>query len=663
MKVSDIAKKLNLSIKEIRDKATDLGFAISQKSNTMSDKKAKEFIDRVMAEKGISPQKKSEDIGVAEEVVSNIIQIPEILTVKELSEKMNLPVTKVITELMKNGVMASLNESIDFETAAIIGEILGFDIRHLEKETLIKRVNKFEGEKQLRPPVITIIGHVDHGKTSLIDHIRRTNVVASESGGITQHIGAYQVEKGKRKITILDTPGHEAFSAMREHGVRITDVAVLVVAADDGVKPQTIESINFAREAGVPLLVAINKIDKPGANIEKTKGELAELGLISEDWGGSTVMAHISAKTGQGIDELIDLVLLVADMKKIESYLDVPANGFVIESHLSTNQGPLTTVLVRDGILHVGDSFTVGSTVYGKIRSMVDFRGKKVKEARPSDPVQVSGLSMLPQYGDILEVTPDLNAAKEKVMKAAHDRSVKRINSVSGLAQASARIQSGEMKELKLIIKVDVAGSLQAIRDSLGKLQFEEVRIKIVNDGVGEINESDIKLASASGAYLVGFRVDVGVNAKNLLESNAITVETFTIIYELIDAVILAATGAMEAEVEEVQIGRGKVLKIFKDSKRDKIIGIRVEDGFFEREKKIIFTRNGEVVAEGKIITMKKGDDDIATAKKSTETGVRVMFKNQGVETDSSESRIVIKEDDQVVVYKSEKKKKELTRL
>lgn len=660
IKISDIARKTGMTVKEVRDKAHQLNYAVSQKSGTMNDKVAKEFIEILLKEK--RPQVAVS--AVAEEAPDeSVVVIPDIITVKDFSEKASVPVTRVMTELMKNGVMASINESIDFDTAAIIGEILGIKI---EKEGKVHQKTKaydlVDMVKTVRPPVITIIGHVDHGKTSLLDYIRRANVVSTESGGITQHIGAYQVERGGRAMTFLDTPGHEAFSAMREHGVRITDIAVLVVAADDGVKPQTIESVRFARDAGVPIVVAINKIDKPDANLEKTKGQLAEIDIIGEEWGGSTILAPVSAKTGQGVDELLDLILLVADMKKIEAVTNVPASGFVIESHLSTKQGPVVTTLVRDGVLHLGDAITIGKNVWGKIRSMTDYKGRKIKEAHPSDPVQIAGLSGLPEYGEVLEVKADLGTAKEYVAKMQKDNSIKRIQGAGGLASISAKVQSGECKELPLIVKVDVFGSLQAIRDALAKLQYQEVRIKIISDGIGDVSESDIKLAQASDAFIVAFRVDLNQNARNMMKDSTVQYETFSVIYELIDKITLALSGMLETEVLETETGRGRVLKIFKDSKRDKIIGIRIQDGQFAKESKIVFERGEEIIAEGKIISLQKGEDEVSSAGKGVDCGVRIVFNARPAEGDE-ERKIVIKEDDEVRVYKKEQKKKELTAL
>jgi len=661
MKISDIAKKLNISIKDVRDRAKELNFSIAQKSNTMSDKKAKEFIDLIQKNIVVSEnvdEIKQEEVKEEEQAVS----IPDVISVKDFAEKLELPITKVMTELIKNGVMASLNENIDFETAEIVGEYLGFKIKNLAEVegNKSKKEDRVVGKKKkIRPPVITIIGHVDHGKTKLLDYIRKTSVIEEESGGITQRIGAYQIERKKRKITFIDTPGHAAFSAMREHGVRITDVAVLVVAADDGVMPQTKESVNFAREAGVPIVVAINKIDKPDANIEKTKRELADIGLVSEEWGGNTVMGNISAKTGQGVDELLDLILLVADMKKLESYIDIPANGFVIESKIDPGRGPVASVLVRDGVLKVGDAVTIGRGVWGKIKSMNDYKKKRLKEANPSDPVRISGLSAVPKFGDLLEVCGSLVEAKAKIEQYRKESSFKKIQQiVFSLSNASEAVRSGSLRELRLVIKADFMGSLKAIRDSLENMKFEEVSLKIISDGVGDINDSDVKMAQAVDAIILGFRVEISSNAKRLLENNKVSVETFDIIYELIDKVVLTLSGLLEMEEEEVEIGKGQVLKIFKDSARDKILGTRVNVGKFEKDTIIRIYRNEEFIAEGKAVNLKEGDKTINMAEKGKEFGLNVVFK-----TEMEGTKVKIEEGDRVVAFRKQQKKKELTSI
>ncbi len=564
--------------------------------------------------------------------------------------------TRVITELMKSGVIASINENIDFETAEIVGEYLGFKVKKTKEENVDQKKSNYSGSKKtIRPPVITIIGHVDHGKTTLLDYIRKTNVAGGESGGITQHIGSYQIERNKRKITFIDTPGHAAFSAMREHGVRITDVAVLVVVADDGGMPQTKESINFAREAGVPIVVAINKIDKTQANIEKTKKELGDMGLIPEDWGGKTVMGGISAKTGQGVDELLDLILLVADMKKLESYIDVPANGFIIESHLSGSRGAVATVLVRDGVLKVGDSFIIGKTTFGRIRSMTDYGGKRIKEAGPSVPARISGLSATPDFGDLLEVQSSLKEAKDKIAKCVREGSVKSI-AKKNLATISSSIRSGELRELCLIIKADVAGSLKAIEDTINNMSFEEVKVKIISSGVGDITESDVKMASAADVLVIGFRVDITLGAKRLMETTGVSIEVFDVIYELIDKVTLALSGLLEAKEEIVETGDGKILKVFKDGKNDKILGVKMESGKCEKNSLVKIFRNKELFVEGRIISLRKVDKDVEEVSKGSECGMKVVFNK------ASDEKIRILEGDTVLICKKEMKIKKLTK-
>ncbi len=655
MKISDIAKKLDISIKELRKYAKELGFVIAQKSNTISDKKAKEFIETLL-DKGLVEKEEEKEETKEEEEEIRKIEVPDIITVKDFSERLKLPVTKVITELMKSGVMASINENIDFETAEIIGEYLGFEVKKEKQNTITKRQEAI-GTKKERPPVVAIIGHVDHGKTTLLDHIRKTNVVGGESGGITQHIGSYQIKRGERKITFLDTPGHEAFSAMREHGVKITDIAVLVVAADDGVKPQTKESVNFAKQAGVPIIVAINKIDKSEANIEKTKKELADIDLIPEEWGGKTIMCMISAKKGQGIEELLDLIILAADMKKPESYIDVPANGFIIESHLSGTKGAVATVLIRDGFLTPGDAFVIGDNIYGKIRSITDYSGKKIKSASPSMPVRISGLSSTPDFGELLEVKSSLKEAKGKATKSIRDFSVKRIAKKT-LADLSLSVKAGEIKELPLIIKVDVAGSLKAIEDSISNMKFEGVSTKIISSAVGDINESDVKMAQASSALVIGFRVDISPGAKVLIENSDVSVEVFGVIYELLDKIVLTLSGLLEPELEEVEIGRSKILKIFKDGKRDKILGVRLEQGKLKKEAEAKIFRDQDMICKGRIDNLKKIDKDVSEIiKKGEECGIHILINKDGAE------KIKIEEGDLVIAYAQEEKGKELKKI
>ncbi len=659
MKISDIARKFNIPIKDVRSRAKDLGFFVAQKSQTLSDRKAREFV--ALLEKESLDRSKEVDQDTqqntgAETQSKKEIVVGESITVKEFSDKMEQPVTRVITELMKNGVMASINESIDFETAAIIGEILGYDVQKSAHETIVT-AHREMGTKQVRPPVVAVIGHVDHGKTSLLDYIRTTNVVAKESGGITQHIGAYQVEKKGKKITFLDTPGHAAFSAMREHGVRITDIAILVVAADDGVKPQTKESIIFAQNAGVPIIVAMNKIDKQSINLEKVKGELADLGLVPEEWGGKTIIAPVSAKTGEGIDGLLDLILLLSDMKNIESFIDVPANGFVIESHISGSKGPLATVLVRDGILHVGDAITIGKRVHGKVRSMTNDRREKIKEAYPSMPVQITGLSDMPGFGEVLEVEDSLKDAKARILRFSRESSIKRATNTKGLSDVASSLRSGSLKELRLVVKADVVGSLKAIRDSLGSMRFEDVAVKVVSDGVGEIHESDIKMASATDALVIGFRVGISNTALPLIESTGVGVETFTVIYELIDKITLTLLGLLEPETQEVVLGKGRVLAIFKDGKKDKILGVRVEDGQFKKGSSARIMRDDTLIAQGTIVSLRQGDQDIQECGKGIECGVGIVFKL------SDEERVKILEHDSVTVYTKEKQERKLVEI
>lgn len=578
------------------------------------------------------------------EAVRQSIELPAVLMVREFAESLNLPVTEVIGALVKNGVMANINESIDFDTMAIIGDELGFEVK--EKKEEVKELKSETAKKNLRPrpPVVTVMGHVDHGKTKLLDAIRHTDVVATESGGITQHIGAYQIKiknqksKGKteeRFITFLDTPGHEAFSAMRAHGANITDIVVLVVAANDGVKPQTVEAANHAKEAGVPVVVAINKVDLPDADVAKTRRQLADIGLLSEEWGGEVPMVEVSAKQLLHINELLEMILLVADLKDLKADADLPAAGVVIESHMQAGRGPIATVLVQEGTLNVGDPMIIGQT-YGKVRIMENYLGKKISQAGPSVPARIAGLQDLPNFGDRFLAVADEKTAKEMTKT----KTIKR--KVLSIGELSKDIKEGKIKELKIVLKADVAGSLEAIKNSLKNISTEEVKINVIHEGVGDINESDINMALASDALVIGFRVKAGPEVMNLARRENIKISIYDIIYQLFDDLTAALAGLLEPEIVETEIGRLQVLAIFRAGRREQTVGGKVTSGKMERGCDIKIVRDKETIGEGKIIGLQQDKKDTNTVLENFECGLKV------------ETQTKIKEGDSLECYKKE---------
>ncbi|EKD56991.1 MAG: hypothetical protein ACD_58C00031G0001 [uncultured bacterium] len=556
-----------------------------------------------------------------------IVELPKIITVREFAETLGLPVTTVIGELMKNGIMASINESIDFETASIVGDELGFEAKLLEeiKEQEKKLTADEIAKLKPRPPVVVVLGHVDHGKTTLLDQIRKADVVSTESGGITQHIGAYQVklktkkEKLKaneeRSITFLDTPGHEAFSAMRAHGANITDIAILVVAADDGVKPQTKEAISHAKAAEIPIIVAINKIDKPGADIERVKRELADQGLNPEEWGGKTVMVPISAKQGEGIDELLELLLVTADLEELKANPDTSANGVVIESHMQAGMGPVATVLVQEGTLRTGDIAVIGDS-FGRVRRMEDYQGKIITQAQPSTPVRVAGIKEIVGFGEKMFVVDNEKEANLKVQ--SRSLRLKKL----GLYEFSEKVKSGELEQFNIVIKADVQGSIEAIRTSLNNLSSDKIKVKIIHEAVGDITESDVNLAISSEALVIGFRTKPTIAAKNLAQIKEVKISTYDIIYQLIDDITSALLGLVKPEFIEVSVGKLEVLKVFHSTKDTKIIGGKVVDGKMIKGAMAHHFHSGDKTGDGKITTLQMEQNPVAEVDKGFECGL-----------------------------------------
>jgi translation initiation factor IF-2 len=552
------------------------------------------------------------------------IKVGESLTVKELASKLSREVNEVIKKLMMLGVMATINQEIDFDTASLIASEFGVTVEELPPEvdpTVIPEIEDDPSSLLPRPPVVTVMGHVDHGKTSLLDTIRQTHVTSTEAGGITQHIGAYQVIQQGRKIVFLDTPGHEAFTSMRARGAQVTDIAILVVAADDGVMPQTIEAINHAKSAKVPIIVAINKIDKPGANPERVMQQLTEYGLVAESWGGDTIMVPVSAVKKTGISDLLEMILLVAEVQDLKANPNRPAVGTIVEAELDKGKGPVATVLVQNGTLRIGDSILAG-TAYGKVRAMTNDRGEKVKKAGPATPVEVIGLSDVPQAGDVLAVLDEKIARSiaEKRLAKTKAEAVAQAQKVT-LEDLFQQIQAGEIKDLNLLVKADVQGSIEALRQSLENLKNKEVRVIIVHSGVGAINESDVMLASASNALIIGFNVRPDANARKAAEMEKVDIRTYRVIYDAINDVEAAMTGMLAPEFREVLQGRVEVRQVFNIPK-GVVAGSYVQEGKITSTSQIRLLRNGIVIYEGKLESLRRFKDDVKEVAAGYECGI-----------------------------------------
>jgi translation initiation factor IF-2 len=536
------------------------------------------------------------------------------VTVGELAGQLGVSAAEIIAKLMNLGVMATINQFIDVDAAQVLAEEYGFrvEVRLDPVEAgLVKPTEQHEANLHQRAPVVTVLGHVDHGKTSLLDAIRMTNVTAHEAGGITQHIGAYQAEVSGKKVIFLDTPGHEAFTAMRARGAQVTDVAIVVVAADDGAMPQTVEAINHVKAAGVPIIVAVNKIDKPNANPDRVRQQLAEYGLVPEEWGGDTVFVNVSAIKRQGLDSLLEMILLVAEMAELKANPDRPASGTVVEAKLDKGRGPVATVLIQDGTLHVGDPVIAGS-IAGKVRAMVDDKGKRLKKAGPSTPVEVLGLTDLPQAGDIIQVVNDERAARqiaERRQEKRREISLKKTTRIS-LDDLFKQIQEGEVKALNLILKADVQGSVEAMRESLLKLENPEVRLQVLHGGVGAVTESDVMLASASNAIIIAFNVRPEPGARKMADREHVDIRLYRVIYEAIEDIKAAMTGMLAPRFKEVVSGQAEIRQVFKSSRFGIIAGCHVMEGKIARNASIRIIRDGVVVYDGRIETLKRFKDD-----------------------------------------------------
>jgi translation initiation factor IF-2 len=590
-----------------------------------------------------------------------VLELPASISLRDLAARMNVSPINVIRELMQNGVMATINQQLDFDTAAIVASAFGWDAQPiplvtesqapeppaattenktapaskvvtLKQRLLAKEQAENEGALKPRPPVVTVMGHVDHGKTSLLDAIRKTNVASTEAGGITQHIGAYMVEHQGRKITFLDTPGHEAFTAMRARGAQVTDIAVLVVAADDGVMPQTREAIAHARAAQVPIIVALNKIDKPNARPEIVKKELSELGLVPDEWGGNTLFIPVSAKQRIGIEDLLEGILLVAEsLDTIKANPNRAAVGTIIESQLSKSKGPIATVLVQNGTLNIGDAFVAGST-YGRVRAMFDFRGQSVKKAGPSMPVSITGLAEVPNAGDILEVVEDERTARALAMqnqaKLVKEREVRRI---TNLEQLFALAQANKAQKMLFIVKADTQGSLQPIVEQLYKLNptegaqnAEAVRLEVIYQGIGDVTESDVNLAIASGAIILGYEVGVDTAARRKAESNQVDIRLYDVIYNLIEDVEKAMKGSLAPKIVEKVIGTAEVKQTFKIAKVGIVAGVRVTSGIAARNAKVRVQRGSQLLHTGVVASLKRLTEDVKEVRQGFECGLSI---------------------------------------
>ena len=649
MNVTELARQLKTTREELLEKLPKLGFDIGGRAIKIDNRIAERIkeawakgarTDRLRAKMDLQQQEGEEK--EEKKDLQKEIKITEKIAVNDLATKLDTDVTHLIGYLMKNGIMATLNEKIDFDTASIVAEDYGFkaiktkeeeekDSKKIEKELKILKADIAKSETgESRPPVVVIMGHVDHGKTSLLDTIRKTNVVEGESGGITQHIGAYQVEAKDRLITFLDTPGHEAFKAMRERGGQVADVAILIVAADDGLKPQTLESINVIQKEELPFVVAINKIDKPGADVDKVKKELAEINLNPEDWGGKTVCVPISAKKGENINDLLDMVLLVSDMEKFTADRNRDACGVIIESHVDRGEGPVATVLINVGTLHVGDEVVIGNT-YGKIKALKDWIGKDVLEATPSTPVKILGLKSSPSVGDILHTE---KADRSKRKKASKKFRLLEIDShtadSASLADKSTDSvdEKGENEEpknsLSIVIKADMLGSLEALIASIKKLEKENIKIDIIKQGLGNITESDLSLAENAGAIVYGFHVQFSPEAQKMSYSRKVEIQKSKIIYEILEDIEKRMKLLVKTKMIEVPQGELLILKVFKDAKAESIIGGRVRKSKISKTAKFRVMRGDDPIDEGSIKELQVNKQEVDEVKEGIECGMKL---------------------------------------
>jgi len=619
IKVFELAKDLGITSSDLIAVLRDLGVPVAGGSSVLDASTADTVREMISQDKGIIRQAKT-------------VEVPQSLAVRELAEAMGLQTADIQKRLVEMGILASVNQQIGADVAQKVAEKWGYTVKvvaqtareHKPAKLAPQPKAKHAGKQVPRPPVITVMGHVDHGKTTLLDAIRRTNVTEQEFGGITQHIGAYQVEWKGKKITFLDTPGHEAFTAMRARGASVTDIAVLVVAADDAVMPQTIEAIHHARAAEVPIIVAINKIDKAEANVERTLQQLAEHGLVAEDWGGDTITVQLSAKQGQGIEDLLEMILLASEMQDLQA--EVSANrvvGSVIEAQVDRGRGPVATVLVQKGTLKIGTPVVAGES-YGKVKAMFDDKGERLTKAGPATPVEVLGLSTAPQAGDKLESAKDDREARAIAEKRAQESRQIRMaeNSKITLEDLYRQIKEGAVRKLGIVLKADVQGSEEAVRQSLQKIEHAEVQVDIIHSSVGNVNESDILLASASNAIVIGFNVKVDAQAARMAEAEHVEIRTYNVIYELTREVRAAMSGLLEPVYEEVRLGAAEVRATFKVPNQGLVAGCYVTDGRVVRNESIRVIRDNKVVYEGKLDSLRHVKEEVREMAQGYECGI-----------------------------------------
>lgn len=658
MNITELARILRITPQELRDSLPQLGFDIGQKAIKINKSVANKIIrewpilrKRLAVQKQLAEKEKESEQYAAE--IKKIIKVPNFITVRDFSNISGRPVNIILSELMKNGIFVSLNEKIDFETAWLIGSELGLEVKikksqardHDGENNKLKKILDKEDKSDLRPrpPVIVVMGHVDHGKTKLLDAIRRANVIDSEAGGITQHIGAYQVVRRNQLITFIDTPGHEAFTAMRGRGAKIADIAILVVAADDGVKPQTIEAYRIIEAAKIPFVVAINKIDKPGANIDKTKQKLSnQLKITPEDWGGKIICAPISAKDGTGIVDLLDMVLLTAETeaKNIKANANATATGTVIESHIDKGAGPMATILVQNGTMKIGDQLILDNFIIGKVRGLNDYQGKKATQAEPAMPAQIIGLKAMPQVGDIIEVGEG-EKTKHKKRKGVN-------RSITAVQPETVSEDGEPVKKINVIIKSDVLGSAEAIEESLEKISTNAVKIKIIRKGLGNITDGDIKRAEATKAQIIGFNVKSPPIMEELAREKNIKIKLYSIIYDLLNDIKKQMQAIAEPTIKQIKTGELKVLAIFRTEKDKQIIGGKVADGNIKIDSLIEIWREQELIDTGKLIKLQAGRQDVDLVEAGQECGIEY------------EGRPMIQEGDILHFYKEERVIKDL---
>lgn len=667
VRVYQLAKELGITSKELINSLSEFDIEVSNHMSTIEDEAVdmmKELynievkdknVEKKQSSKKVNSKNKKEKIQdnnkekveeIQQDAMTQMIKLPETITVNDFAEKIGKKASEIMTKLIAQGIFATINQEIDFDTATSLALDFGIDV---EKE---EEVPEFEfgldqtvdDPKDLkeRPPVITVMGHVDHGKTSLLDAIRNTHVTEREAGGITQHIGASEVEVNGKKIAFLDTPGHEAFTSMRARGASVTDIAILVVAADDGVMPQTLEAINHAKAANVPIIVALNKIDKMGVNPDRVKQELSENGVLIEEWGGDTICVPVSAIKGTGIESLLEMILLVAEMLELKANPNKLALGTVIEAKLDKSRGPVATVLIQDGTLKVGDSVVAGAA-YGRIRAMTNDKGKPIKKAGPSTAVEVLGLSDAPQAGDLFNAVKEDKIARQIVEKR---RAKIREESLNATAKVSLEdlfkhIQEGDVKELNIIVKADVQGSVEAVRQSLLKLSNDEVKVKVIHGGVGTVTESDIMLASASNAIIIGFNVRPSSTVISLAQRESVDVRTYRIIYEAIADVEAAMKGMLDPEYKEVVLGKVEIRATFKVPGAGTIGGAYVQEGKVLRNAKVRLVRDGIVIFEGAISSLKRFKDDVKEVATGYECGIGLENYNDIKEGDIIEPFVI----------------------